>query len=272
MKKLLLFVLFITFVALLGVSCFAAGLDADIAAIINAQMTDGDKGIIYNKSIYGETLEGVEIEGLPAIRIYGGIIFSHYDAAPLEALGAEDVGASSDRAKLYCVFGETPMILMSYNKNGKIGVRNADASDVVYVKDLLALKATASIMGKERKIKNVYLWDAFSSHFGAAVIYITGDGDFIKYYPSETAEPVTMSYSDFQVYSKAFYEYKQAHNYDANGEPLYDGHDFITFVNEIYPSSEEPSNGYVWVIIVSAAVIAAIGVAVAVIVKKRKKA
>ena len=111
-----------------------------------------------------------------------------------------------------------------------------------------------------------------SSHFGAAVIYITEDGDFIKYYPSETEEPVTMSYSDFQVYSKAFYEYKQAHNYDANGEPLYDGHDFITFVNEIYPSSEEPSNGYVWVIIVSAAVIAAIGVAVAVIVKKRKKA
>ena len=153
-----------------------------------------------------------------------------------------------------------------------LAVRNADASDVVYVKDLLALKATVSIMGKESKIKNVYLWDAFSSHFGAAVIYITEDGDFIKYYPSETAEPVTMSYSAFQIFAKAFYEYKQAHNYDANGEPLYDGQGFITFVNDIYPSSKEPSNGYVWVIIVSAAVIAAIGVAVAVIVKKRKKA
>ncbi|MBE6661531.1 MAG: hypothetical protein E7605_09050 [Ruminococcaceae bacterium] len=241
MRRGILLFLLVVIVLLFPINVYASNYeeewgfkDENIVTVLNSQMDTKEYAKINDKSSYNDSLNNFSLNDRPAIKIYNELYWEYAGSSITDIVShAELVSHIFD----YEVFDDENIRLRSFERNGNvsIGISSVPPS-LNYVNDIKETYSTPKILNQRCTINQIFCFDGFTSHMGAAVYYCTDRGIYVKYYADEYTPGVWFSEQDYQKYAVDYYNYliSPENNYDENGNALGGGQmPFLTYIDSI---------------------------------------
>lgn len=226
-------------------------IDSALTDIFSKQITESEFNILTNSEYYDTSMQKVNINNKPTMKIYNYIYWSLSDK-PLQTIVSE---ANKEKWKDYIVFDDTPLKIrvLQDEESSSVGVNEEYTTVPQFISDIQNLQEDITICNINCKLEDIVCFDGNSSYQGVIVYLKTDQGIFVKYYENYNSSALVFTEDEFSKYAIDYYNYISSYeyNYNSDGEALGGNNlTFALFLQNDY-IDEEPENNFVKILIYS---------------------
>ena len=215
MKKTLLCLLLVCVMALSGISVYADEMtDEDgVATLLDLLQENRTKKIdvILESVQFGESMNEVNVDD-PILMVYAEYTPHVLDGRP-PAEVVEYLESLDKNTYTFVLLSETPVVLNLYSDQTVINVAKAGYyAGMAFVGEIQTGLVCQTFVGKECNVLDVYVIN--SSTFGAAIVYETDRGIYVRFYEpfsTEDTQPLELSWEEYSEYAFAWHSERVIH-------------------------------------------------------------